>query len=323
MPDCCVAYTTDPTYLFPTLVSAIQARRHASPGVADIAIFSFGADLPTSRVFERACKAEGIHFQPVEPSVIDHAPAMLARLHLSRIVPRSYGQFLYIDGDTQIDGSLDPILAAPVPAGRFLAANDPMTFSYTGNTRHDRDIAEHFRAAGFLPDEFKTYFNSGVLRINRDGWDGIEAAALELHNNGNASSRFPDQDILNLAARGHCIPMSLAWNFPIFMKNARVEGTIRPRIYHYMSNPKPWQGVFPPWQSAARLPYLSVARAYPDIAAHHQAMPLRKQARYHLQQRYKRALEAFTWGMGPKRARILDYERGVTAARGPIPSIAA
>lgn len=38
-PPCCIVYTTDREYLFPTLVSAIQARHHASPEKADVVVF--------------------------------------------------------------------------------------------------------------------------------------------------------------------------------------------------------------------------------------------------------------------------------------------
>ena len=313
MPDCCICYMTDPAYLFPTLVSAIQARRMSSAQMADVAIFSFDADLATQRAFERVCAAEQIHFTAVDGAAIEGAPAMLARLFLTKLVPAAYAHFLYIDGDTQIRGSLDPLVGYEVPSGKFLAANDPMTFAFTGRNSHDRKIAAHFQSAGFSAAECGRYFNSGVMRMNRDGWGDIEAAALKLYFDRDAASRFPDQDVLNLVGRGHSIPMSLAWNFPIFMLNAQVEATIAPRIYHFMSKPKPWEGVFPPWKSDARRPYLQVVRDYPAIADYVTPMPAAAQLRYQAQQRYKRFIETFTWRLSAKRAMILDYERNVAA----------
>ncbi len=313
MPDCCICYMTDPSYLFPTLVSAIQARKHASPALADVAIFSFDTDPTRHRAVASACALEGIQFRPVEASMLDGAPAMLARLFLSKLVPPEYRQFLYIDGDTQIHASLDPLIEVPVPAGKFLAANDPMTFASTGRGRLDRQVAAHFSAVGLTSDESKTYFNSGVLRINRDGWDAIEQAALALYRQSPEPSTFPDQDVLNLAARGHHIAMSLAWNFPIFMMNARVRSEIAPRIYHFMSQPKPWDGAFPPWTHSAQQPYLEVAQKYPDLTSHLSKMPRSRQIRYQAQQRYKKLLETFTWGFGARRDKILAYERSVAS----------
>jgi hypothetical protein len=115
--------------------------------------------------------------------------------------------------------------------------------------------------------------------------------------------------VLNLIGGPHRIAMSLAWNFPIFMLNSRVEAAIAPRIYHFMSSPKPWHGVFPPWGRNAQAPYLDIVRTYPELASYHSAMSVPVRLRYHLQQRYKKVYETFAWGLSSKRTRILDYER--------------
>jgi hypothetical protein len=112
------------------------------------------------------------------------------------------------------------------------------------------------------------------------------------------------------------IPMSLAWNFPIFMRNAGVEAAIRPSVYHFMSNPKPWQGVFPPWRADANEPYREIVRRYPALAAHSPRMSAGRRLRYHVQQRYKKIGEVVTWGLSHRRRRILRYEAGIALA-GP------
>ena len=318
MPACCVCYTTDPTYLFPTFVSAIQARRHASAAKADVAIYSFGADPAAERAFADACRAEGILFSVVQLAAIDNAPVMLARLFLTRFVTPEYTQLLYIDGDTQIAGSLDDLIDEDVPPGTFLAANDPMTFALDGDGPHSRMLARHFAEIGVSAEQAATYFNTGVLRIASDGWDKIGMDAWALFNSNEAASRFPDQDVLNIVGGPHHRPMSLAWNFPIFMLNARVAAQISPRVYHFMSNPKPWHGAFPPWNRGATLPYIDAARRYPGLAQYHSRMTIGRQARYHLQQRYKKLLETFTWGRGIKRTRILEYERRLAGAGSSV-----
>jgi lipopolysaccharide biosynthesis glycosyltransferase len=309
MAGCCICYTTDTGYLFPTLVSAIQARGNTTLGKAEVGIFSFGTDRAAQAVFGDICRRENIRFHDVAPAMIDDAPAMLARLFLTRFVPEEFGHYLYIDGDTQIAGSLDPLVDAAVPAGKFLATDDPMVFAVPGTDSHSRGITEHFASIGLRDFNTSSYFNTGVLRINRDGWEAIGAEAWRLFRERAEASTFPDQDVLNLAGAGHRIPMSLAWNFPIFMLNSRVEGAIEPRIYHFMSNPKPWHGAFPPWDRAARTPYVEIVAKYPALAPYFTSMPVAKQVRYHLQQRYKKVLETFSWGLSVKRSRILDYER--------------
>ncbi len=173
MPSCCICYTTDPGYLFPTFVSAMQARLHTPADIADVAIFSIGGSAQQEEAFVRASAVEGIRFLSVPPDRLDGADAMLARLFLDRIVPADYGQLLYIDGDTQITGALTPLLQAQVPAGQFCATSDPMTFSLRSDGRSDHKLVSYFASLGLDGTRQRNYFNSGVLRINRTGWDEI------------------------------------------------------------------------------------------------------------------------------------------------------
>jgi lipopolysaccharide biosynthesis glycosyltransferase len=318
MPDCCICYTVDPGYLLPTLVSAQQARRHADPAKADIAIFSLGCDGEMAKSFGRICAAENIQFIPFEQADVDGAGAMLARLFLDRLAPEQYGQLLYIDGDTQITGALDPLLAIDVPQGSFYAATDPMSFSLAGNNRHDRDLVEYFNGIGIPAERQKSYFNSGVLRINRDGWDRIGARSFQLYKSLQNRTRFPDQDALNIVGSDHRLKLSLAWNFPIFLQNARVEHLIRPRIIHYMGSPKPWHGSFPPWGFAQFKPYIDIVTKYPELSPHLSRMRASRKFKYALQQRYKRGLENLTWGQGRRRMTILNYEKSLPSIEGGV-----
>ncbi|OYV39271.1 MAG: hypothetical protein B7Z80_07740 [Rhodospirillales bacterium 20-64-7] len=318
MPSCCVCYTTDPGYLLPTLVSARQARRFANPGNADIAIFSIGSDTEAARVFAKTCAAEGILFVPVKQSDVEGAGAMLARLFLDRLAPPDYDQLLYLDGDTQITGSLDPLLDADVPKRHFLAATDPMSFSLDGSNRQDRELMAYFSGIGVPPERQRSYFNSGVLRINRHGWEEIGRESWRLFQTLRPQTRYPDQDALNLAAPERRIPMSLSWNFPIFLRNARVEQMIKPRVIHYMGAPKPWHGSFPPWSAAQYAPYIDLVSQYPDLAPYLQRMSSSRKLKYVLQQRYKRVLETLSWGYGRRRRAILNYEGGLHPAPGRL-----
>lgn len=314
MPACCIAYTTDPAYLFPTLVSAAQARLYASAEKADVVIFCFGLDRSTERVFSRICESEGVILNSVGLGVIHGATAMMSRLFLCDIAPAMYTQYLYMDGDVQIVGSLDPLIDAEVPPGRFMAANDPLTFQIDDSSTQSRRLLSHLEYIGLTRKQARGYFNSGVLRINRAGWDKIGGRAWELFCRNNGPAKFPDQDALNLVAGEHRIPMSLGWNFPIFMRNSRVEAEIQPRILHFMSSPKPWQGRFPPWTQHACTPYLEMINRYPVLGRFNTKLPLNKRAYYHLQQRRKRVCETMMWGLSKRRNRILDYEVACSAS---------
>jgi len=315
VPACCIVYVSDQAYLFPTFVSAMQARQHASADKADVMICHFGLDAGAERDFAGPCRREGIGLMAVDPGLVEGASPMMARLFLNRFMPPQYAQYLYIDGDTHITGPLDPLLDAEVPAGRFLAANDPMAFMLADKGAQSRDLARHMALIGLTPEQAGFYFNTGVLRINRSGWDETGLQAWDVAHKGSRTFRFPDQDPLNIVAVDSHMPMSLAWNFPIFMLNARVEADIKPCIYHFMSSPKPWQGVFQPWGPRACAPYADALRRYPSLSPYNSALPLRRRVRYHLQQGLKKASETVTWGHSERRRRILHYEK--QAARRP------
>jgi lipopolysaccharide biosynthesis glycosyltransferase len=305
---CCVVYTTDAKYLFPTLVSAIQARIHSSRSKADVIIFCFGLDPESERVFAPICAQEQIGLIPVDKSLIEGQTSMLARLFLNRFVPAQYTQYLYLDGDVHILDSIDPLIDADVPEGFFLAANDPMTFLLADTGPQSRDLAQHLRSLGLTPEQSLHYFNSGVLRINRNGWDEIGLSAWDHFRTGTRSKRFPDQDALNVVGVDKRLPLSLAWNYPVFMRNSRVESRIKPRIKHFMSSPKPWNGAFPPWTEEACTPYKDALTAYPQLLPYNVRMSARSRAAYHFQQHGKKLIERVTWGLSQRRSRILRYE---------------
>lgn len=311
MPQCCICYTADPAYLFPTFVSAMQARRNASAETADVIIFSIGASAEAERIMTRLCGAENIGFNVVDPARIEGANAMMARLYLDRIAPPDYRQLLYVDGDTQVTGSLDPLLTAPVPSGHFMAARDPIAFSITLDDAGDQ--AAYLRSVGLSPAQLRHYFNSGVLRINREGWDEIGREASAIFHSLRDRTRYPDQDALNLAGKDRCLPMSLTWNFPIFLRNAGIEDLVQPRIVHYMGRPKPWQGEFLPWGKAGYQPYLQAIGRYPELLSLAEQMPNFRRLKYHGQQHYKRISESMAWRRGFRKRAMLAYENELSS----------
>lgn len=306
---CCIVYTTDTTYLFPTLVSAMQARHHSSPHLADVAIFCVDLDPVTNAVFAPICARQGIDLIALDKRLIEGRSAMLARLFLTRFVPARYTDYLYLDGDIHILDSLDPLLETEVPEGHFLAVNDPLTFLLEDQGTLSSRLRRHLHRLGFTEGECLRYFNSGVLRIRAEGWAQIGLEAWRHVQDLGRSSRFPDQDALNLAGRFSRLPLSLTWNYPVFLRHSRVESKIHPHIKHFMSSPKPWNGAFPPWTSADCQPYQEAVETYPALIPFlPRPLSARTRAVYRLQQHGKRLLETVTWGLSKRRQRILHYE---------------
>jgi lipopolysaccharide biosynthesis glycosyltransferase len=290
---CAICFATDAAYLLPTLVAAGQARRFASPGLAEVFVFGLGVDAAAGAAFAEA----GVRLVPMAAG-----DAVMARLHLHRLVPAGFSELLYLDADVQVVAPLDPLLERGVPEGHLRAAPDPMALRLRAGGRDGAAMAARMAAAGIPEGQRARYFNSGVLHIARDGWDGIASVALAIAKGG----AFPDQDALNIATAGRVLPLSLAWNFPVFLLNAGIDRMVAPAILHFMARPKPWDGAFPPWSEKHAAPYREAVRQYPALAT--PKMGAGRRLRYAMQQRVKRALEAWAWGRGTLRTAVLAAE---------------
>ena len=308
MPDACCCYVIDAEYLFPTLLSALQARAAISVAVADITIFCIGSGGRKFDLFEPVCRERGIELVSVPPSAIDHMPIMFGRFYLSRLLAAHYRAIVYIDGDTQVSGSLQPLVEAQLAPNRFLAVRDPMSIMIDTQSKTWRDRRDYFRRIGMGELGLSRYCNSGVLRFNRGDWDAMSRAALHtsaLHDHG---LRFPDQDALNLTFGSDYLTMSYRWNFPSFFLSCGLQDLIAPKIYHFMSNPRPWNGPFRPWGRAGYYPYLALAKDYPQLQAFLKPIGRCKVVKYSMQQRLKSYLESPAWRTPQIRERIMRFE---------------
>lgn len=304
MARCAICLATDAAYLVPTLVAAAQARRWSDPGLAEVFAIAVGLDDRVAALAAPAFADAGVCLLRAAPDT----DAMMARLLLDRLVPPGFDEFLYLDADVQVVASLDKLLSRQVPAGHVRAALDPMAFRVRRGGRDGAAVAARMRAAGIAPEHCAQYFNSGVLHIARAGWDAIGRAALVLHRAAPAGQPFPDQDALNIAASGRVLPLSLAWNFPVFLRNAGLDRAIAPAILHFMAQPKPWHGAFPPWSAAEVAPYRAMLARFPLLAPLLPALSPARRAKYAVQQRVKRVLEANIWGRGALREAVLAGE---------------
>ena len=97
-----------------------------------------------------------------------HVPvATMARLWIDDLLPPKYDKFLYLDGDIEIAGRLDALLALPVPPRGFLAAADLPLLIGRDWGRSARDTHAYISKLNLRnPDD---YFNAGVLLVDRAG----------------------------------------------------------------------------------------------------------------------------------------------------------
>jgi lipopolysaccharide biosynthesis glycosyltransferase len=305
----CACFTTDLGYLFPTMLSALQARQFLERNVADVILILFTSDPAVDESFAEICLQNQIIFLVFGTDILQGHTTMYARLFLSEILPETYQRVLYIDGDVQISESLNELIRAELPAGHaFAAVPDPISILLYEAKGDFPEIKSYFDGLGVENAPSRPYFNSGVLLINFQEWAAIERDAINCLTKTPALCLRQDQSALNFAGHRKFTPMSFRWNFPIFFRNCAVERPIHPHIYHFMSNPKPWHGSFPPWNRGFFAPYERLKSEYPQISAYSKAMPLQVQVRYCFQQYFKWIQETFTWRLSGRRAAILEFD---------------
>jgi len=288
-PTGCACYVVDEGYLLPTLVSALQARDRVSPELADVAIVCVGETTARTETAAAVAAARGILFIQVSRADVGDLHVMFGRFFLSQVLPGQYTRLVYIDGDTQVRGDLDPLFRAQVPAGGFLAIRDPAILFAQHDPTLRRRMLDYRRRIGLVgaPED---YFNSGVLVIDRAGWTAVADTCLKLYRERGASFLYPDQDALNLGARELCTLISNRWNFPGFLIGSRAEADTRPHIYHFMSNPRPWTVAARPWGEAWGAPYRRLLAEHPQLAFLKPTPSRMYTARYRVQQFVKMGL---------------------------------
>ncbi len=275
---------------------------------ADVKIFCIGHRSREFDVFEPICREHGIELVAVPPSAVDHMPIMFGRFYLSRLLDERYQAIVYIDGDTQISGSLTPLIQAHLEPNRFLAVRDPMSLMIDSQSRQWRSRRDYFEKIGIGEPGLSRYCNSGVLRFNRGDWEAMSRAALRTSARHDHALRFPDQDALNLTFGNDYLTMSYKWNFPSFMMSCGWQDLIAPRIYHFMSNPRPWNGPFRPWGRVWYDPYVALAKNHPQLESFLKPIGRYQALKYALQQRLKGYFESPAWRTNLIRERLMHVE---------------
>jgi lipopolysaccharide biosynthesis glycosyltransferase len=266
----CIAYVTDQNLIFPTIVSAIQAKRWCLP-TTDVLIINSTVNFDLSMI-QKVCKDSGIYLIDASKFISDPlsglsneefggriTKACMGRLLLGEIIPESYEQIIYLDGDTQIFSSLKCLEKYEVPEGKFLASPDYTTvFSYLNGSPLGR------------------YFNSGVIKFNRNGWIGPAALQYYLCNGGESH----DQGALNNVGSDALILMSSRWNFPKQFLHLLQDD--KPTIIHFMAHPKPWDGIFFPWSAAQSIAYDDAIKLHPILKRYRKKISFNRRIIYSL-----------------------------------------
>jgi alpha-N-acetylglucosamine transferase len=290
------------------MLAAIQARKHLDREIADVVVILFNSGPSVDEVFVEICRRNNVIFLVSSTEILQGHTTMYARLFLCELLPANYQRILYIDSDVQISESLNDLIRSELPRNHaFAAVADPMCVLFHEGKVEFPKLLSYFGGLGLRSTPSQPYFNSGVLLINRLEWATVSRDALDFLAKSPTLCLFQDQSALNFAGHGKFTAMSFRWNFPIFFRNCAVERPIQPRIYHFMSRPKPWDGSFPPWNGRFSTPYTRLKSEFPNVQTYSKPMPLPTRMKYLCQQYYKRVHETFSWRYSGRREVILEF----------------
>lgn len=293
--------------MFPALVSAMGARRNSEAHSADVILFDIGAPSAEGAAVEKIASKENIRYIRLDTSVLQGLHITFGRLMITDFLPSEYEEFIYIDSDTQIWGRLDELVEAPVSNGVVLGSRDALTVFLATGHKLGSELRSHLESLDLPASAKDNYFNAGVLKTSRKAWAPIAAEAIRLAKNS-PPSRFLDQDFINRVAHESVSIISMRWNFPAFYLRSGLENLVEPRVVHFMSNPRPWQGSFFPWGAKGREPYLDLVKTYPEMEPFWPRLKPVRYAKYQMQQRYMQTIWAPVWGSESYRAKFSQSE---------------
>ncbi|BEV11580.1 glycosyl transferase family 8 [Asticcacaulis sp. DW145] len=282
----CVCYAVDDNYLFPTLLSASQVRQYNKSRDTDVVIICIAAPSEKTKLAAEVARELGISFIVKPLSAIDNMHPMFGRLFLNDLLPELYERTVYIDGDTQVVGSLEPLIEAEIPTGHFLAARDPAALFAKLSPAWYRTISSDRLDAG-ITGSLDDYFNTGLLVFDLSSWRQLSQATLETFRKKEGGYKFGDQDPMNVAVGDKCIYIPNTWNFPGFLIGTPAEDRAQPIVYHFMSNPRPWTHTGKPWGAAWSKPYQKFITRFPALSSIAPRSTLFQKLKYKLQQRLK------------------------------------
>ncbi len=289
----CIALLCDEGYLFPTLVSAKQAREHA-PNSADVVVF-LESDRLTAHCESILKSITGADIRIIPGWLTDlldrsvpkdffrtHVNrAALFRMFVGRLLETSYDRIVYIDGDVQIRRPLTELLTMPLPEGNVGVVPDWVALHSADGMPHADANRAYMAGLDFSPEHWGSYFNSGVMMASPSTWNVVGPKALEFLVAKPGACRLHDQSAFNHVCRGRTTMLSLRWNFLRHFMPLPSYSSIDPAILHFVGKLKPWDGVYAPWGRAEFEPYVRMAAALrgTDIAWRRQ--PRLRRIAYH------------------------------------------
>ena len=259
-----VVWSTDESYVKPTLVSILSLLEHAS---RDVAVHVMGHRLSGAALdilgrVEDAYPGTTFEHIPIEYGMLyadewpsdRFPPVIMARLLLPQFFDD--GRVLHIDSDTLVLDDVAPLFDIPMDGKLIAAARDARCM--WDNPDSDDLVEDLLKDTADIMNGYPAtdYVNSGVILLDCGGIirNGLDATTVGLMGVGKMFP-FPDQDILNIVFKGRVEIVGKEWNTHILTQLDL--GTRHPerqrmrrhqkhssRILHFAGFiPKPWKPV--------------------------------------------------------------------------------
>lgn len=273
-----IAFSFDENYAMPASISIASILRHLPESQeCHIYVADMSLRAETKKFFDsfvKNFKNKFISFiHPPKESILcfstgegpfkSASNACFSRLFLPQLLKEK--SVLYLDSDTLTTTDITPLWKECQSIDQPLAmARDVFHIFFNVVRHHDhRVLSARFRMLERLgiPDE-TPYYNSGVLFMNLDqlrSEDLIEKA-LHLNQTEPESRALPVQSILNTIYRGRIHELDFGWNYQVqseeFWRNCGTYENLldtkkfSPKILHFVSKDKPWNGGCSPEMSA-------------------------------------------------------------------------
>ena len=248
-----ITTATDSGYL-PAACCQLKSVADHLPGGYDIDLYLIccdvsDKDLEAARAFFASKKVD---VQIIVPDFVEEKikpinerwpRAAYLRLYFDMIFGPEIDRLIYLDADTRIMASVEPLVAFDLEGHPAGAVHD-FVYYLSGNIRRRRKDL-------FLSED-APYLQSGVMVFD---WpkmlqQGVLAKARQfLVEHPEGCMEAPDQDALNHALEDKWIPLDPRWNLHETYLN--FGGSLTPYLEHYTST-KPWSRRRPPrWSNAA------------------------------------------------------------------------
>ena len=156
---------------------------------------------------------------------------MYSRLFLSELLPLEISRAIYLDCDVICVGNLRKLWSFGAAVALLAAVRDVWV-----------DKRQEHKVSLGMPVE-STYFNSGVLLINVEGWRRNKVGERLLdYLSQREKSDYGDQDIINAVLWRETVELPRRWNVGI---TSPIPGDAKPQlksatIIHFWGGVKPW-----------------------------------------------------------------------------------